>query len=160
MIYRYIYKITCLCGDWKGKYYYGQHTTDILDDGYAGSGVRINQYFSIYGRSSLTYKKKIVCYAKSQKELDRLEKYYVNQHLGKEKCLNIDEGGLHYSDDVNKLDFHVVETLEDGSYRSAEISNSTILYSKIDGIPIYQSKNGKLYSKARDLQKHGINFYR
>lgn len=33
MKYRFIYKITCLCGDYKGKYYIGQHTTDNLNDG-------------------------------------------------------------------------------------------------------------------------------
>lgn len=158
MIYRYIYKITCLCGDWKNKYYYGQHTTDNLDDGYAGSGVRINQYYAIYGKSCLTYKKKILRFCYSQEELDQWEAYYVNKHLSKEKCLNIDEGGKHYLNN-NKLDFHVVETLDDGTYRSAEINENTILYSKINGVPIYQTKNGKLYSKAIDLQKHGINFY-
>ena len=41
---RFIYKITCLCGDYKGKYYIGQHTTDDINDGYAGSGAKINEY--------------------------------------------------------------------------------------------------------------------
>ena len=160
MKYRYIYKITCLLGEWKGMYYIGQHTTSNMDDGYAGSGVRINEYYSIYGkRLGYTYKKKIYKnLIKSQEELDKYEKIYINKHLGKEKCLNIDEGGLHYSNEIDK--FHIIESDEEGNYRSCEnIDDNIVLYSNIHNVPIYQSKCGKLYSKAIDLQKHGINIY-
>ena len=45
--YRIIYKITCLKGgkDWKGKFYIGQHTTSNINDGYAGSGTKIREYY-------------------------------------------------------------------------------------------------------------------
>lgn len=116
-------------------------------------------YYSIYGRSCLTYKKRILCYCKSQKELDLKEAYYINKHLGKEKCLNIIEGGLHNIKNNEKQDFHLVETEENGIIRSADLISDSILYYKIDDIPLYKSKCGKLYSKSTDLQKHGINFY-
>ena len=34
MIYRYTYKITCTAGTFKDKFYFGQHTTENLNDGY------------------------------------------------------------------------------------------------------------------------------
>ena len=160
MKYRYIYKITCLLGEWKGMYYIGQHTTSNMNDGYAGSGVRISEYYSIYGkRLGYTYKIRILKQnIKSQKDLDKYEKLYINKYLGKDKCLNMCEGGLHYNNDLDK--FHVIETDEEGNYRSCEkIDDNIVLYSNIHKVPIYQSKCGKLHSKAIDLQKQGINFY-
>ena len=89
MKYRFIYKITCLCGDYKGKYYIGQHTTDDLNDGYAGSGAKINEYYAKYGkRLDETYKFKILRNgATSQQQLDKWEKKYIDKYLGKEKML-------------------------------------------------------------------------
>ena len=49
MRYYYTYKITCLKGSLKGHYYYGQHTTDNLDDGYCGNGIIIKKYYKKYG---------------------------------------------------------------------------------------------------------------
>lgn len=159
--YRYIYKITCLCGDWKGKYYIGQHTTKNLNDGYAGSGVRINEYYSKYRKSINTYRKEILAYADTQQELDKLEAKYVNNKLGKKKCLNIDFGGLHYKTQGQKLLFHLAQTTDEGELISCEIlsdKEETNNYNITD-IPLYETHNGKLYSKSEDLRKHGITFY-
>ena len=157
--YRYIYKIICLCGDWKGKYYIGQHTTYNLNDNYTGSSTVLPKYWSQYGRiKNVTYKKIILRdNIKSQAELDYWEKHYIGLHLGKEKCLNIHEGGsVNYK--IRDI-FHTVETLEDGTYRSCDITDKPELYYYNEDIPLYKAKCGKLYSKAIDLEKHGIKFY-
>lgn len=44
MTYYYTYKITCLQGSFKGKYYFGQHHTENLDDGYCGKGQQPEGY--------------------------------------------------------------------------------------------------------------------
>lgn len=49
MIYRYIYKITCLTVSWEGKFSFGQHTTDNLNDGYFSSSILICNYKKKYG---------------------------------------------------------------------------------------------------------------
>ena len=49
--HHYIYKITCLCGTWKGNYYIGKHSTRKEDaelDGYYGGGVLIRNYYKKY----------------------------------------------------------------------------------------------------------------
>ena len=52
-----IYKITNILN---GYIYIGQHTTDIINDGYMGSGIRlINAYKK---QHKLAFDKKIVCY--------------------------------------------------------------------------------------------------
>lgn len=66
MTYRYIYKITCTAGSFKGKFYYGQHTTENLDDGYKGSGRKINDYYKKYPND---YIKEIISFHNSQEEL-------------------------------------------------------------------------------------------
>lgn len=168
MKYRFIYKITCLCGDYKGKYYIGQHSTDNINDGYAGSGVKINEYYSKYGKIlNITYKFKILRNgAISQQQLDKWEKKYIDKCLGKEKCLNIAEGGLH-NDLTIKLLSHTIELQYDGIYRNVGTlisvednkDNEPRIYSYNDDIPLYRSENGKLYSKAQDLIKAGLLFY-
>ena len=47
--YFYTYKIILLKGSLAGKYYYGQHKTNRLNDSYAGSGKIIKAYFKKYG---------------------------------------------------------------------------------------------------------------
>ena len=70
MIYRYIYKITCTAGSFKDKFYFGQHTTDNLDDGYKGSGRKIGNY---YKKHPNDYIKEIISFYNSQEELNKAE---------------------------------------------------------------------------------------
>lgn len=95
--YRYIYKIKCLSDnkEWKNKYYIGQHSTNNMDDGYAGSGVKINEYYKKFGKiEGVTYDKIILKdNIKTETDLDKYERQYIEKELGKKKCLNISEGG-------------------------------------------------------------------
>lgn len=45
----YVYKITCLCDEWNGKFYIGSHY-GYVDDNYTGSGNKIKEYFKLYGK--------------------------------------------------------------------------------------------------------------
>lgn len=101
MIYRYIYKITCLYGSFKDHYYYGQHTTENLEDGYKGSGKKILDY---YKKHPNDYTKEIICFCDSQEELNILETKYINSNINDDKCLNIVKGphGNYFNDECRK----------------------------------------------------------
>lgn len=90
--YRYIYKITCLEGSWKGKFYYGQHTTDYLADGYFSSGKLINDYRKKYPHG---YIREIISFHASKESLNRAEYDIIHPVLHDEMCLNIIEGGYY-----------------------------------------------------------------
>ena len=56
----YIYKITLIKGSFAGHYYFGQHRTNNLNDGYAGSGRILLNYYEKYGKiEGVTYVKEI-----------------------------------------------------------------------------------------------------
>ena len=154
--HRYIYKIKCLLGEYKGCYYYGQHTTYNLDDGYAGSGVRINEYYNKYGKiEGVTYIKKIVKDgAKTQQQLDKWEYSAIRKVLGKRKCLNMIDGGLDAIRNSNKLHFHTVVQNEDETYHSCELEE--LSENKQKTIPTYfDETTTKLIKK---LKKDKYNF--
>lgn len=90
MIYRYIYKITCLCGSFKDHYYYGQHTTNNLDDGYFASGRKIKDYRKKYPDG---YKREILAFYDTEEELNKVEYEIIHPCLNDPMCLNIAEGG-------------------------------------------------------------------
>lgn len=90
MTYRYIYKITCTAGSFKDKFYFGQHTTTNLDDGYKGSGKKINDY---YKKHSKDYIKEIISYHNTDEELNQAEYDIIKPWLGNPMCLNLRDGG-------------------------------------------------------------------
>lgn len=90
--FRYIYKITCLEGSWKGRYYYGQHTTDYLPDGYFSSGKKINDYRKKYPHG---YLREIISFHASEESLNKAEYDIIHPCLNNEMCLNIVEGGYY-----------------------------------------------------------------
>lgn len=93
MTYRYIYKITCTQGSFKDKFYYGQHTTDNLDDNYFASGRKINDYKKKYGKESCI--REIIAFYNTEEELNKAEYEIIHPWLGNEMCLNIGEGGYY-----------------------------------------------------------------
>ena len=90
MIYRYIYKITCTKGSFKNKFYYGQHTTNNLNDGYKGSGKLLKDYYKKYPND---YIKEIILYCNTQSELNDAEYNIIKPYLGTNDCLNLKGGG-------------------------------------------------------------------
>lgn len=90
-MYRYTYKITCLKGSWKGKFSFGQHTTNDLNDGYFSSSKLICDYKKKYGLENC--KREILTFYNSKEELDKAEYDLIHPWLNKPDCLNLKEGG-------------------------------------------------------------------
>lgn len=90
-MYYYIYKIICTAGSFKDHYYIGQHKTDNLDDGYKGSGVKIQKYYQKYPND---YKKEILCWCQDEEDMNVKEDFYVGDLYATDPmCLNLRAGG-------------------------------------------------------------------
>ena len=90
MIYRYIYKITCTAGSFKDKFYFGQHKTKKLNDGYKGSGTLLRDY---YKKHPNDYIKEIIAFYNTQEEINIAEHNIIELYIGTINCLNIRHGG-------------------------------------------------------------------
>ncbi|GJQ44114.1 MAG: hypothetical protein JETCAE03_36120 [Ignavibacteriaceae bacterium] len=87
--YHFIYKTTNLIN---GRYYFGMHSTDKLDDGYLGSGDNLWKSIRKYGKEN--FKREIVEFCKNREELVEKEKEIVNlNELSKNDCMNLVVGG-------------------------------------------------------------------
>lgn len=87
--HNYFYKITNLVN---GKYYYGIHSTNNLEDGYMGSGHTLLKAVKKYGKENFT--KKIIADYPTRKEASDHEKLVVNMELViSEDCYNLRTGG-------------------------------------------------------------------
>lgn len=87
--YHFIYKTTCLLN---GKYYYGMHSTNNLEDGYYGSGKRLRYSLNKYGKEN--HKVEILEFLYNRKSLIEREKEIVNlNEIAKKDCINLKIGG-------------------------------------------------------------------
>ena len=91
----YTYKITLLKGSLAGHYYYGQHRTKNINDGYTGSGKIIKDYFKHYDKiEGVTYVKEILHFYNDDKELSKAEEILIGDKFETDKlCLNLCKGG-------------------------------------------------------------------
>lgn len=94
-MYFYTYKITLLKGSLTGYYYLGQHRTNDLNDGYAGSGKIIINYYKKYDKiEGETYKKEIIKFYNNLEELNRGERDLIgDKYESDDLCLNLRAGG-------------------------------------------------------------------
>ena len=85
-----------------GKIYFGQHSTNNLNDKYIASGRIIKDYIKKYPGQ---YYRKILNLYNSKEELDKAEYQLIHPHLGKSYCLNLREGGEHpnFTEEQRKL---------------------------------------------------------
>ena len=99
--YHYIYKTTNLKN---GKFYVGMHSTDNLNDGYLGSGVRLRG--SIRRNGVENFKIDYLEFFNNRTDLVNREKELVNENLLKNfMCMNLalgGEGGYISPDGVKK----------------------------------------------------------
>lgn len=85
----YFYKITNLIN---GKYYFGVHRTNNINDGYMGSGVAINRALRKYGVSN--FRKEILKYFDTENEMYNYEEMIVDEReINNEQCYNMILGG-------------------------------------------------------------------
>lgn len=83
------YKTTCLV---TGKYYYGMHSTDNIDDGYLGSGKKLKYSILKHGPDNHQYE--IIKSFPTRAELRDYEESFVNEKLLKDPlCMNLIRGG-------------------------------------------------------------------
>jgi hypothetical protein len=87
--YHFIYKTTNLLN---GKYYYGMHSTDNLNDGYYGSGKRLKYSINKYGKENHIVVQ--LEFLPDRKSLIEREKLLIDlNEVAKEKCMNLRIGG-------------------------------------------------------------------
>lgn len=87
--YNYFYLIT---NKLNGKFYYGVHSTDNLNDGYMGSGTILKKAIKKYGIEN--FNKEIVAFFDTREELLEHESYIVNDDMiTNPKCYNVAHGG-------------------------------------------------------------------
>lgn len=92
-MYHFFYKIT---NNFNGKYYYGVHSTNDLNDGYMGSGYMIKKLIKKYGKDSFT--KEILKYFDNEEEMFSYEKDFLTEDvINNEKCYNLVGGGNGYT---------------------------------------------------------------
>lgn len=87
--YHYFYKITNLLN---GYYYYGVHNTNNLEDGYMGSGKKLQLAFKEFGIEN--FNKEILKFFNTDKEAFLYESKIVTEELiNDETCYNLNNGG-------------------------------------------------------------------
>lgn len=92
-MYHYFYKIT---NNINGKYYYGVHNTNNLDDGYMGSGKLLKKAYIKYGINSFT--KEILKEFDTMEEAFEYERKIVNEEMiARDDCYNIQIGGKYFN---------------------------------------------------------------
>lgn len=102
--YHYLYKTV---NKVNGKYYYGMHSTNNLEDGYLGSGTALRAAFRKHGKEN--FELTILEYFDSRESLVEAEKSLVTEEeVVNKDCYNLKQGGrggtcsdLHYDRWVN-----------------------------------------------------------
>jgi hypothetical protein len=110
-MFYYVYKIINLLN---GKFYYGAHSTDNMDDGYMGSGTYLNRAFDKYGKENFT--KEIIGFFESESDMFAYETIIITDSiLNDDTCYNLASGGRGGSIRQNRKSFtgsHSEETKE------------------------------------------------
>lgn len=87
--FHFIYKTICVI---TGRWYIGMHSTDLIEDGYLGSGTRL--WHSIKKHGEENHKREIIEFCVDRKSLATREKEIVNKEMLKEEqCMNLKPGG-------------------------------------------------------------------
>lgn len=87
--YHFIYKTTCMVN---GKYYYGMHSTDDLNDGYVGSGTRLWHSIKKHGRENFSIE--ILEFCVDRESLKQREAELITEEMLQDPmCMNLAMGG-------------------------------------------------------------------
>ena len=89
--YYYTYRVDCTAAGWEGYYYLGQHKTNNLDDGYKGSGTKLQEYYKQYPKD---YTLTILEFYSNKTELNIAEQKLIGDLWKTDPyCLNLTTGG-------------------------------------------------------------------
>lgn len=146
--YHYFYKITNLLN---GYYYYGVHNTNNLEDGYMGSGKKLQLAFKEFGIEN--FNKEILKFFNTDKEAFLYESKIVTEELiNDESCYNLNNGGnggwnyinnnLVIIKDINNNIFCVDKN--DPRYLSGELVGVTKGYITV------KDKNNNFFNVSKD----------
>lgn len=92
--FHFVYKTTCVV---TGKWYIGLHSTDVLEDGYLGSGMRLTRSVKKHGESA--HIREILFMGKTRKEASNKEAELLTEDIRKNPlCMNLGPGGLGATD--------------------------------------------------------------
>lgn len=153
--YFYFYKIT---NNKNGKYYYGVHSTNNLNDGYMGSSVGIKRAIEKYGISSFT--KEYLRFFENAEEMYKFEHDFVTIDKVKDvNCYNMTLGGKRggtpgkvvVKDKDNNI--YIVDT-NDPRYKSGEFVHNTKGNAVVignNGKPMSISINDPNYHKYKHI---------
>lgn len=137
MTYHFIYKTTNLIN---GRYYYGVHSTKMLDDDYLGSGTILTAAIKKYGRKN--FKREILALFDERSEAFKAEADLVDQKMLTDiKCYNIKTGGLDGFSPTVKLR---------GDNRTKNQKMAAIEHSK--------RQSGKKPYNAKSIELFGLKF--
>lgn len=125
-MYFFIYETTNLIN---GKKYRGMHATENVNDNYLGSGTLITKAVKKYGDKN--FKREILEYCNSEKEMFDREKFYVDEEwIKREDTYNLQLGGIGgalYQESKNKIS----NTLKE-KYKTGEIKQNRTYYPLTD----------------------------
>lgn len=161
--YHFIYKTT---NKINGKYYYGMHSTDNLNDGYIGSGLRLWRSIRKYGRINFVIER--LEFFDDRKMLVEKEKEIVNDNLINDPlCMNLMKGGeggwSHLGNDIIRANWQkaldkIKELNKDPKWvakKSATLSKTLLdQYKNGDRIPKLPDWNGR---RHREETKNKIS---
>ena len=130
----YLYEIT---NELNGKIYIGVHKTKDLDDGYMGSGIRLNRSIKKHGVEN--FKKKILEYFEDAASMYEREKEIVNKDfLQRNDIYNLRLGGLGGFD--SSMNESRSELMKDPNFREKYISKISKGVLKAYENPIFKEK--------------------
>jgi len=164
--YHYIYKTTNLLN---GRYYYGMHSTNNLDDNYLGSGTYLRRSIKKYGKEN--FNREIIEFCKTRRELKSRETEIVTlQEVANRNCYNAARGGMgehskgpkfgytHSDEARKKMSIAKQNMTDDTKQKLREINLGKVLSDKhrkkmsIAHLGIKNHFNGKFHStETKDL---------
>ena len=146
-LYNYIYKTTCTISN---RYYVGMHSTNDLEDGYLGSGMKLWQSVDYYGKENHVCEK--LEFFETRKELSEREAKIVDEKfLNDPLCMNLalgGQGGIRNEDHAKK--FHAA-----GGKKVFQMLGQRH-NERLKSDPEYKKKYSKTISGVRKGSKNGF----
>lgn len=147
--YNYFYKIT---NNLNNHFYYGIHSTDNLEDGYMGSGTRLNYAYKKYGIENFT--KEILKFFDTRKECAEYEDEMVTEELIHSKeCYNVVGGG-----DTFATSGTITAKDKDGNFLQVSMYDERWLNGELEGSTKGRFRvidnNGNIFLTTKDDEKY------